>query len=154
LGEGVSGGCRLGPAGEDGHGGNAFTGVVALEAHVSGDEVGPAGVVGPQQEVGFDSDGVESFGQLAADVVGPLAVGREADDADGSAGPGVARHSLADRAPCQLFGSWGGREIDAGGGEVGADRDEDDRLLWLEAEHVGDGRDQLVGGVDGEAHAR
>lgn len=102
--------------------------------------------------MGVDADRVESLGELAADQVGPLPVGCEADDADGSAGPGVARHPLADGAPRQLLGSRGGREVDAGGGEVGADRDEDDRLLWLESEHVRDGRDQLVGGVDGEAH--
>ncbi len=44
----------------------------------------------PEQEAGVDADGVESFGELAADAVGLLAVGREADDADGSAGPCVA----------------------------------------------------------------
>lgn len=87
-----------------------------------------------------DADGVESFDELAAHQVGPLPVGGEADDADRGAWLRVARDTIADRAPGQLMGSWCGWEVDPCCGEVGADRDDDDRLLGLEVEQVRDGR--------------
>ena len=67
-----------------------LAGGVGLEPHVAGVEVGPPGLVGPQQDAGVDADGVEPGGEVLADDVGLLAVGGDADDADAGAGLGVA----------------------------------------------------------------
>lgn len=153
LREGVSAGGRLDAPAQDGDGRDALPSGVCLEAHVASDEVGPARLVGPQQDMGFDADGGESLGELAAHQFGLLEVCGEADDADGGAGLGIAGEAVADRAPYRRLVSRSRREVDAGDGEVGAHRHEDDRLLGLEAEQVRDGRDQLVGVLYGEGHA-
>lgn len=46
--------------------GNAFPSGVGLEPHVTGVEIGPPGLVGPQFDAGVDADGVEASGGVLA----------------------------------------------------------------------------------------
>ena len=90
---------------------------------------------------------------MLADDVGLLAVGAEADDGDVRVGLGIAAEGVADGVPDAVAVAGGGGDVDAGDGEIGLERQEHDRLFGLEAEQVGNGRDQLVRGVYGELHA-
>ena len=98
--------------------GDTIPGGVGLESHVAGDEVGPSGLVGPQQEMRVYADGVEPFRELAADQICLLAVCGEADDADRGAWLGVAGEAVADGPPDQLLVSGGGRHVHAGDGKI------------------------------------
>ena len=144
--------CRLGSTGQDGRRGEALPRGLGLEAHVAGVEVGPAALIGPQHDAGVDADRVEPGCEVVSGDGRFLAVGGEADDRDAGAGLGVAAVGIADGAPDDLAVTRRGGQVDAGHRQVGAHRQEDDRLFGLEAEQMRDDRDQLVGGVDGESH--
>jgi hypothetical protein len=46
----------------------------------------------------------------------------------------------------------GGGQVDAGDGQLGSDREEDDRLVGFESEQVRDGGEQLVDRANRQLH--
>ena len=81
---------------------------------------------------------------MLAGQLGAAAVLGEAEDAQPSSGAGVAAVRAADGVPDLLTGGRAGRQVDSGDREPGPERDQDDRLLGLEAEDMRDGGEQLV----------